>query len=113
MFPCGRLTLCRPCLRYLAGPLRGTRPTNAGWGRLRTHFKSARNDLFEQGPRFAAFGRPVRLPDVWMTLRQDVREVATAFHAERRKFRYVHVARPVIAVLDEQPGPIGAARRPT
>ena len=80
---------------------------------IRTHFERPGDDLLEHRSRLAALRRAVRLPDVRIVRGQNVGEVPFALHAERRELRDVHVARPVVAVLDQQPGSIGAARRPS
>ena len=43
--------------------------------------------------------------------REDVLEVAVALHAVRRELGDVDVARPVVAVLDQQPAAVAAAAR--
>ena len=47
-----------------------------------------------------------------LSFREDVGEVALALHAERREIGDVDLARPVVAVLDQQPRPVAAAGPP-
>src|SRR5262249_17833309 len=68
----------------------------------------ALDDPREHLARFA-FGRPIRLPDRGRLLAEDVLEVAVALYAARRKLGDVDLARPVVAMLDEQPGPVRIA----
>ena len=71
--------------------------------------RGALDDRREHRAGLAAFGRPVRLPDVRVVCGEDVFEVAVALHAERRELGDVDVAGPVVAVLDQQPAPAVAA----
>ena len=71
----------------------------------------ARDDLLEHGAGLATLGRPVGVPDRRVVLGEDVLEVAVALHAARRELGDVDVARPVVAMLDQQPGPAVALAR--
>ena len=57
----------------------------------------------------AALGRAVAGPQVRRFLREDVGEVAAALDAQRRERRDVDGARPLVAMLDQQPASAVAA----
>src|SRR5262245_10004632 len=98
------LLLCTlPCTLRARRLLRGLRYLGA-FGALRAlHLQCARDDLLEHRPGFAALGRAVRDPDLGIAVGEDVGEIPFALDAEWREGRDVHVARPVVAVLDEEP----------
>jgi hypothetical protein len=79
--------------------------------RARLERQRARDDRLKQLAGVAAFGGAIGPPDVRVVLREDVGEVALGLHAERRELGDVHRARPVVAVLDEEPRrlPLAAA----
>src|SRR4051812_48710311 len=61
------------------------------------------DDFLEHLPRGATFGGPVALPHVGLIGGEDLREVAEALDALRKLRRDVDRARPLIAMLDQQP----------
>ena len=79
-------------------------PPAAGFDERGAQLQRAFDDPLEHRTGLTALGRAVRSPDVRIVLRQDVGEVALALDAQRREFGDVDRTRPVVAVLDEQPG---------
>src|ERR1019366_87447 len=65
--------------------------------------RRALDDRREHGARFSAFRRTVRAPHGRHVLGEDVFEVAAALDALGREFGDVELARPVVAMLDQQP----------
>ena len=87
-----------------SGCLRGARLP-----RLRFQRRGLLDDRREHRAGLAALRRPVRDPDVRVVRGEDVLEVAVALDAAWRELGDVEVARPLVAVLDEQPAPRAAS----
>src|SRR5262249_24228805 len=70
------------------------------------------DDLRQRRARRSTLSRSACQPDGWRVLRENVLEVAVALHAARRELRDVEIARPLVAMLDQQPAsPFTAAPR--
>src|SRR5690606_2092264 len=95
-----------PGLRLCPGP----RACRSCPGAL-THLERLLHDSLEQRPGFPALRRSIRNPDVRVVLREDVREVSLARHAERCELSDVERTGPFVLVLDQRPRPVAAAAR--
>src|SRR5262249_29790981 len=62
------------------------------------------NDLPQQFPRRSAFGRFVRFPDRRLVGCENLGEILVALNALGRELSDIHLARPFVAVFDQEPG---------
>src|SRR4051812_2586085 len=66
-------------------------------------FRRLLDDFLKQLSRNSALRRPMRFPDLGGFLGQNIGEITAAFYALGGKIDDVDFARPLVAMLDQQP----------